>query len=327
MTFKPCYTWPNPAIPFRLYFNDPKCRIFIIENLQHNFLWLLQWKDRFRISDIFFAIIGCHYQPFLVDEASRMFDALSLPRDQFYLLYNDEREESLFSASGFNGEVINQNAWLDESSAMKPLNVAKSYDAVYVARLMELKRHCLSSEIGNLAIVCGDLHGATESLYVPPYAYRNQKVLSPHEVCGIINQSRCGLILSEAEGACFVSSEYLLCGIPVVSTKSEGGRDVWYDDYNSLVVEPTPSAVKEAVQYFCENPRDPDKIRSSHIEKARFYRSKFVALLGRILSNRGISYVDPELYFSNRFFDKMRRCYEPPFELLFGDNTYDLKMF
>lgn len=45
----------------------------------------------------------------------------------------------------------------------------------------------------------------------------------------IYGQSRCGLILSAEEGACFAAMEYLLCGLPVVTTPNIGGRDEFFD--------------------------------------------------------------------------------------------------
>lgn len=45
----------------------------------------------------------------------------------------------------------------------------------------------------------------------------------------------------------FASMEYLLCGLPIVSTPSIGGRDVFFDKDYVEIVEPDPHAVKEAV--------------------------------------------------------------------------------
>ena len=53
-----------------------------------------------------------------------------------------------------------------------------------------------------------------------------------NQICEIYAQSRCGLILSSEEGACFAATEYLLCGLPVVTTPSVGGREAFFDpDY------------------------------------------------------------------------------------------------
>ena len=238
--FKPCYVWPAKTFPFRLYYESEKIRIFIIENLQHNFEWLSRYGGKFKKTDRFVVVIGGHYHEWLVDEANRMFAALNLRKEQFYILFNDSRDETVFRKYGFAGDIINHNAWLDENLVMKPLGIAKKFDAIYVGRLIPVKRHELAASVPNLALVAGLSHGAKSISFIPPHIYRNESPLSPEDVCVKINEAHCGLMLSKAEGASFASSEYLRCGIPVGSTKSEGGRDGWYTGCNSRVGEDTP---------------------------------------------------------------------------------------
>lgn len=316
--FRPSYIWPNKSFPFRLYFDDKKLRIFIIENLQHNFSWIEQYRHKFRPTDFFIVILGCNYHEWLIKEASKMFDALNLNRINFYILFNDERQKKAFIENGFQGKIINQNAWIDERSVMRPLNLKKVYKAIYVARLISLKRHSLCSSLENLALVAGNSYRSNQLILDFPYDYLNKEQLTPYEVCTKINESMCGLILSESEGACFASSEYLLCGIPVVSTKSVGGRDVWYNTYNSRVVEPDPLLVKEAVDFFNENPRNSAQIRRSHIDQATIYRNEFVILLTKIFETYGIDNVDAREYFETNFFHKMRLSFAPDFEAIFN---------
>lgn len=63
--------------------------------------------------------------------------------------------------------------------------------------------------------------------------------LSASQVCAALNRCEVGLALSELEGPCWASTEYLLCGLPVVTTPCSGGREVWYNEGNSIVVQPT----------------------------------------------------------------------------------------
>jgi glycosyltransferase involved in cell wall biosynthesis len=316
--FKPCYVWPNKNFPFRIYFQSEQCRIFMLENLQHNFTWLSAYARKIRPTDHFFVIVGCHYHPWLVNEAAQMFDALGLARRQFHVLFNDAREREIFAAQGFTGALVNQNAFLDDANVMRPLSLPKQYDAIYVARPIALKRHHLAGEVENLALVAGNLHGANIAVKVPPHVWANTAPLTPEQVCVKINESRCGLILSEAEGASFVSSEYLLCGVPVVSTKSEGGRDLWYDDYNSRVVEPDAAKVRAAVEFFLENPRDPQRIRQAHVDLAQEHRGRFVRLLDDTLRSCGVDYIDAQRYFAAHYFHKMRKSMTPDFDAYFA---------
>lgn len=315
--FKPSYTWPNPAFPFRIYYDSPKCRIFIIENIQHNWKWMSEWHEYFRKTDLFLVYCGWYHSPSFANEAEKIFSILNLDKEQFFFLYNCPQEMQNFSAKGFQGDIINQNAWIDENLVMKPLNLDKIYNAIYVGRRSAFKRHMLASKVSGLALVAGNNHGNSFG-DIPPHRYLNGKPLSPDEVCEKINQSYCGLILSEIEGSCFASSEYLLCGVPVVSTPSKGGRDVWYNEYNSIVCEPTSEAVASAVEEFVKHPRDPEKIRQQHIEQAQGYRKKFISMLADTFNRFGVTDVDPESYFQANFFHKLRKSYKPDFKDIFG---------
>mgnify|MGYP006234474903 CR=1 FL=1 len=59
--------------------------------------------------------------------------------------------------------------------------------------------------------------------------------------------------MSSAEGAMYSSVEYLLCGLPIVSTKSTGGRDVFFTNENCIIAEDTPESVAECVQKWLSN--------------------------------------------------------------------------
>jgi glycosyltransferase involved in cell wall biosynthesis len=314
--FKPSYLWPNPAFPFRLYYESSRLRIFIIENVSHNWAWLSSYSTRIRATDFFLVISGWYHSEWLADQAWKTISSLELSIKNFYFLFNDEFEKSNLQAKGFRGDVVNQNAWLDENLTMKPLDVPKIYDAIYVGRRSAFKRHELAGKVKKLAIVSGNNHGNNVAP-IPSALYVNPEPLSSSQVCEKINQSRCGLILSAEEGACFASSEYLLCGIPVVSTHSKGGRDVWYDDYNSIVCDPDPVQISDAVAYFNSHPRDPFEIRSRHVKKACEYRLRFIAVIKELFWENGIRDIDPSRYFYDNFIHKMRGSIVPDFDSLF----------
>ena len=319
MAYKPSYVWPNPAFPFRVYFEHQDLRIFIIENIQHNWEWLSTYASKFKKSDFFFVYCGWYHSEYFAKEAEKIFDELNLSRENFYFLYNEESEKVNFSSKGFIGDVINQNSWLDENLVMKPMDgIVKNYDAIYVGRFSQFKRHFLARKVNNLALVAGNNHGNLIAEQIPEASFLNDKPLTPDEVCEKINESRCGLILSGEEGACFASSEYLLCGIPVVSTHSKGGRSVWYNEYNSIVCEDNEDSVAAAVQEFIKNPRDPEIIRNGHLSLSRHYRVKFIAVLSKLFYDHGIYDIDASKYFYDNFIHKLRRSYKPNLKEIFG---------
>jgi len=68
------------------------------------------------------------------------------------------------------------------------------------------------------------------------------------------------------EGACFTIVEYLLCGLPVLSTKPAdikglGGRELWLNKSNSHFVEATAEKVAYGVEYLAGRVFDRHEIR------------------------------------------------------------------
>ena len=85
----------------------------------------------------------------------------------------------------------------------------------------------------------------------------------------------------------FVSVEYLLCGIPVVSTPSIGGRDVFFSDPYTRIVEAHPEAVAEAVQELKQRKVHPQEIRREVLCRIAEHRRRFLLLLQEIYVREG----------------------------------------
>ena len=226
-----------------------------------------------------------------------MFEYLKLNKEQFFLLYNTPEEKSRGEKAGFRGAVINNNAWLNSDQlSLKKCN--KIYDACYIARAVKFKRHELCATIDNLALAAGDSCSGSEGGTLPPCKNDPSKFLNRDEISHLCAQSHCGLIFSEIEGACYASSEYLLCGIPVISTISEGGRHMWYNEHNSILCEDTPEAVAAAVAEAKERSWNPSEIRKAHILQAAGYQSKFCGYLQEALKQIGLPSVDANSLFN-----------------------------
>ena len=294
------YTWPNPHFPFKCLLDHKECRVFILENIPHNYTWLDKHKNSIRETDFFFVTLGWFLSQHLANQSSCILAQLNLNRDNFYILYNSPEEESNGTSFGLRGSVINHNAWLNEQD-LRRLPLAKKYRALYIARPTDFKRHYLAREIKGLALAAGGFNHRTPQVDLPPADNDTGNYLTKKEICEIINESHCGLCLSREEGACYSSSEYLLCGIPVVSTWSLGGRDVWYNEYNSIICEDTPEAVAEAVTEAVHRKWDASLIREMHQSQASGYRNKFLGALQDVLNRLTSPTVDAERVFKENF--------------------------
>lgn len=116
--------------------------------------------------------------------------------------------------------------------------------------------------------------------------------LAPAQVAAVLNTAEVGGIFSAEEGACYASAEYLFCGLPVVSTACVGGREVWYDGDNSVIVEAAPEAVaagvEQALRHLASGRFDRARIRAGAVERAREFRAALAAELQAILDENKV---------------------------------------
>ena len=299
------YTWPNPAFPFRLYYDKHNIRVFIIENLFHNYKWLKQVVPKIKPTDYFFVYVGWNISKYIAETNRRVLDDLGLDSKQFFFMFNDYNEMSISSDYGLHGDVINQNAWLDENQ-LQIQDVEKEYDAVYIARPSAFKRHYLASSVPKLALVAGGNNHGQLDIELPQCVNDPTERLDREGIKEIINKSGCGLCLSQEEGACFASSEYLLCGVPVVATQSSGGGDMWYTLENSIVASDTPECIAAAVHKINSMNLSPQNIRDDHIKKMKIFRDRFIKIFDQVIQERGVTGESGAKYLRENYIDKMR---------------------
>jgi glycosyltransferase involved in cell wall biosynthesis len=76
----------------------------------------------------------------------------------------------------------------------------------------------------------------------------------------------------------YASVEYLLCGLPVVSTVSLGGRDSWFDPRFTRVVADDPQQIAAAVRDLINQNLCPQMIRSETLIRMAEHRQRLVDL-------------------------------------------------
>jgi glycosyltransferase involved in cell wall biosynthesis len=107
--------------------------------------------------------------------------------------------------------------------------------------------------------------------------------LPEDQVVAKLNNSNVGLMLSEEEGACYANTEYLLCGLLVVSTPSRGGRDEFYDSFTAVICEPDQDAVHDAVELALARLKSgeitPEVIRTRTLDRIAAFRNTLAGSL------------------------------------------------
>jgi len=231
------------------------------------------------------------------------------------ILANARNEVQVLSGLGLDCILCNHNALVEEQR-YSIIPREKKYDAIYIARITPFKRHALAKQVSSLHLIGEPAYKACEKEYNDDILHNQLKHatwtrhVDGKDIPAAIAEARCGLCLSQAEGAMFASVEYLLCGIPVVNTKNLGGRDELFPDFAVKTVPDTPEAVAEAVREFAEHAPDPERIRAATLEKIKPQREEFRSSLNAAMKPKKF----PE---SRRFPHKLLlRCTKTPLELL-----------
>jgi len=222
------------------------------------------------------------------------------PGHRVIYLANTENQRRVLEAAGLRSTFVNHNAFVDPEIYRPLPEVPKRFDAIYDARVDPFKRHHLAAKTESLALVAARLRHHHDAAYVQsvsdllPQAHWYNHPLSPDyrsfppaEVNRYMNECRVGLCLSAREGAMFASAQYLLAGLPVVSTASEGGRDVFFDPDYTCIVADDPEAVAAGVAEMCRCEVPPEEIRNRTIGKMAEHLDRLFELLDEVVSTEG----------------------------------------
>lgn len=194
---------------------------------------------------------------------------------------------------GIHALLLNQNIFVHEENFIVDRKEI-IFDAVYNAKIAWFKRHWLAAELKNLALIYSS-YSDSEEYYnfiratLPNAAFLNghpflteyRKFTGP-EICSIINKSKVGLCLSEVEGAMYSSVEYLLCGLPVVSTHNTGGRNETFGEEYCRIVDDNVGAIAMAVEELISLKFNPHEIRLKTLAKISHGRKNFVDFVNNI---------------------------------------------
>ena len=185
--------------------------------------------------------------------------------------------------------LAQHNAFLDPRRYPLAKRNKRKYDALYIARITPFKRHELALKVNNLHLIGSfsekerDYFESTIARF--SHAQWSQKV--PSFLIGReIGKAACGLALSAIEGAMFSCGEYSLCGVPVVSTRNMGGRDTLLPDFAVKIADDNAESTAQSVQYWVDNPIDPQEIRQAYLALAMPQKAMVQELMNSIAGRR-----------------------------------------
>lgn len=209
------------------------------------------------------------------------------PKHRIICLCNESHQSADFGRLGIEAIFFNHNALVSEK-IFRPQSAAviKKWDALYNAQLSPFKRIELACRLDSICLVTYRYADSYDRFYekriravIPKAFWANEELkagekLDPAEIAQLLRQTHCGLCLSESEGAMFASMEYLMTGIPIVTTPSQGGRSVFFDETNSIVCSPDTESVYQAVMEWKARQVNPESIRESVMVKVEEHRQR-----------------------------------------------------
>lgn len=226
------------------------------------------------------------------------------PQDRFIYLCNEPSELPIAESAGFDAVLAPHNAFVDERRYPLLAGQPVEFDAVLNAAFHPWKRHELAAEIPRLALI-GYFHDRPFDVTDPYYRQlrgmfpngrfcnetpeAGMRAINTDEINVVLNRARVGLSLSAVEGGNVASMEYMLAGLPVVSTPSKGGRDYFFDPDYCAIVPPNPRAVREASEALAARDIPRDYIRARTLVRATRERARFIDFVQRIYDEAGVS--------------------------------------
>jgi hypothetical protein len=253
-----------------------------------------------------FNVSYSRHSPGMVDGDAAAIEALrrEYPEHRHVMLCNTRREVELAAERGIDAILCSTLAFVNETIFDIRQREMKRFDAVYTATLSPVKRHELCRNLTSLALLYHWYFDGVTTREEVEASYRamlpnatfvngfgnNYRLLDGFGVTQWLNRAHVGLCLSEVEGAMCAAIEYLLCGLPVVTTPSIGGRDRVLTADNSMTVEPTPEAVADAVRSLAVRQYDPYRIRKVAGAALKPDRIRLLRLIATIYEKENVPF-------------------------------------
>ena len=168
-----------------------------------------------------------------------------------------------------------------ETNYFKPKNVKKKYDVILHSRMLKdkgiyeyiesIKVIIKKKNIKALLLGSPDNKNYASICEVKLKKWNSEKIVEwvpfKENVRDYLNQSKISILPSYREGLPKSLLEAASCGLPIITTKVPGCKEICVDNYNGLLVETkNAESISKAIMYLLDN-RDKREIFSKNSRK------------------------------------------------------------
>ena len=221
------------------------------------------------------------------------------PEHRHVFLCATRAELELYRVARQPAILCGGTVFVDEHKYPVPPAREKDYDALYNGQLVPFKRHELCVDIERLALIYHRYsdpatlgHAQRVKEMLPHATFVNEldgehRNLKEPEIGQWIARTHVGLCLSAEEGQTRAIAEYVMAGLPVVSTPNLGGRNELLRPSYWIEAAPEPGAVAAAVAELKSRRLDPHAIRCTALELLSANRQRLMQLVRAIFQAEG----------------------------------------
>ena len=299
-----------PLVVLGVLWSDAMCAVVHTTCANFGCLYLASGNGVWFVVTSYWAKVRTHFRWYRI---LREFADPFRGEDRVVWLGNTHSEVSCALLEKQRSVLVNHNCFINQSNFPLLESAARRrFDAVMNANAGKFKRHYLARDVERLAYVTYSTDDSgkpiwPEETFSP--AYINDRYLGPSDLEEVYRNSCCGLVLSACEGASYATGEFLLSGLPVVSTHSVGGREIWLTPVNSLICDATRESVGAAVGEWrrrtdaCEVDRA--AIREAFVAQAAQHTEAFITALQKILDACGAGASAARIFAAHRDADTL----------------------
>jgi len=279
----------KPNINIKILLKTDRTIVIFINGWIHDATLFTKVEILFKEIKLFYKDVHVFLIPWWYRDGVDHYKLIEAHATTITMLANSIDEDIFYKRHKLNSIYCNQNCWLD-ASIFNIMSKEKEYDLVINANNSEWKNHHLLTKINKKYKTLFITYNTSNN---DLQRYNPACILNEIRTCRVVeelNKCRIGLALSTIEGSCYASTEYLLCGLPVISTKSVGGRQVWYDESNSIVVSPNGVELDKAIEAVLKNidSFNSVNIRNNCIKKQEIFRTIFAKQMQKILPGANV---------------------------------------